>query len=124
MSQYSERFNEMLGGNSVSKVPVQKSETHFETPGHSRALRFVWPDGKRTFIQYFHLGKSECSADFNTLTLFLSGETVTLLGRNLHLLWEEISQQLVREISIVEARYLELEEPKDWVVSEIKFEST
>lgn len=130
MSQYSERFNEMLNGGAKpqSKQPnlsaSSKNQKEYETPGLSRTLHFVWPDGERIFLYYFHGVKGKCSADETVLTLVFSSETIVLKGRKLGKLFEEVSQQLIREIPMVEERYLELEENEDWVVFDIKLAET
>lgn len=123
MSQFRVDFNEMREGGSFteapSSAPKDKEERLYETPGYSRALRFVWPDGQRRFFQYGSLDNANCSADETTLTLTFNRDTVVLKGRYLADLLEEISQQLVRIVTITEERYLELEEIKGPMVIEI-----
>lgn len=130
MSQYSDRFNEMLNGGAKPQSKPSKpsapsnNQKEYETPGSSRTLHFVWPDGERVFLYYFHGVKGKCSADETVLTLVFSNETAVLKGRNLGKLCELVSQQLIREIPVVDERYLELEEKEDWVVFDIKLAET
>lgn len=123
MSQFRVRFDEMRQ-NDPTKEPNpsmdKKGEGHqYETPGYARALRLIWPDGKRIFLHYSYLVSGECTPDETTVSLVFSSQTVTIKGRNLGELFEGISQQLVREISCADERYNETLEEKDMVVNEI-----
>lgn len=123
MSQFKLRYEEMREGNPAKETapsPATKPDPNrFETPGHSRVLRFTWPDGKRMFFNYSYMVKAECSKDETTLTLYFSGESVVLKGKLLAELYEEISQQQIREILATEERYLEIEDHNGAIVTDI-----
>jgi len=128
MSQFRVRFDEMRQ-NHPTKEPSSSSDKKgqdglYETPGYARALRFVWPDGKRMFMHYSYLVSGECTPDETTVSLVFSSQTVTIKGRNLGELFEGISQQLVREISCADERYNETLEEKDSVVNEITIQAS
>ncbi|HRH35599.1 MAG TPA: hypothetical protein PKY12_11090 [Catalimonadaceae bacterium] len=122
------RFDEMRQNDPTKQPnlsPDKKEENNrYETPGYARALRLVWPDGKRIFLHYSYLVSGECTPDETTVSLVFSSQTVTIKGRNLGELFEEISQQLVREISCVDERYNETLEEKEMVVNAIEIQGT
>lgn len=101
----------------------EKCAECYETPGNSRALHLILPNGERLFFQYFSLPRGCCSADGSIITLVFSGEKVVLKGRNLLSLYKAISQQRVSEISCIEERYIEaefeIEEDKKTLITSI-----
>lgn len=92
----------------------------YETPGYSRALHFIWPDGKRMFLPYSYLQSGECSPDETTLTLTFSSHLVTIKGMHLEAIYQGVSEQTIREITCVEERYTQIEETEQSSITEIK----
>lgn len=128
MSQFRVRFDEMRQ-NDPTKEPNSSTDkkgegNQYETPGYARALRMVWPDGKRMFLHYSYLVSGECTPDETTVSLVFSAQTVTIKGRNLGELFEGISQQLVREIACMDERYNETLEEKEIVINEIDVQAS
>ena len=111
MSQDFRNRYEQLRASDPTK-PENASETtesgsFYETPGHSRNLCLVWPDGRRMFLSYAYLaaGKFAVESEFNIINLYFSLHTVTVKGYALESLFMQLLDQMPRLISESDSRY-------------------
>jgi hypothetical protein len=103
-----------------------ESENHFyEKHGNIRNVCFVWPGGKKRFLNYSYLVSAELNVDdeTNTIILFFTSHTVTLRGYNLTILFDKLNLQIPETIVAIEARYGANSENQEFTVIEITIES-
>ena len=93
-------------------------------PGHgsARNLAFVWPDGKRMFLNYSYLVCCEYLPGSQLIQLTFTTHTVKLKGIQLQPLFDELMCQTTRIISCKDERYNQLLDKKESVVNTIQVE--
>ena len=96
-----------------------KDASRYETPGSRRKLSYTDSDGKVRFFFYDEIRDGEYSPEENTITLKLYDKTVTLKGRNLAPLFEDIGNQVIKNIVLVEDRYLDTVDETQICVTQI-----
>jgi len=86
----------------------QGNPDRYDTPGYTRNVCFVWPDGKRMFFNYAYLLAAEFNPreDMNEIKLEFSGQTVSLKGYGLEGLFMELLDHLPRVVMAVDERYV------------------
>lgn len=92
---------------------------HYPSYGNVRNLCFVWPDGRKLFLNYSYLIATECNTLYSEVILTFSTHIVTLKGFNLQTMFFELMEQRLRLIACIEERYLSLQPEGAAVVSEI-----
>ncbi len=111
MSQgFNLRFDKMRENNPASpetahpEIPLSDK---YDTPGYTRNVCFVWPNGKREFFNYAYLvsAKFNPGEDKNEITLLFSGYTVTLHGYALESLFRDFLDHIPRIVTAKDARY-------------------
>ncbi len=116
---FSLRFDQMREGNpaqsgspahsksSEANEGNQESADSYGGPGHMRNLCFLWPDGKKLFLNYAYLVSCAFEADgeTNTITLAFTSHTILLKGYGLESLFDALMDQLPRVIDAQDARY-------------------
>lgn len=102
-----DRMRENLPANTDSDQQDHTNPARYDTPGYTRNVCFVWPDGKRMFFNYAYLVSAEFipKEDMNEIKLEFSSHTVTLMGYGLEELFVEFLDHLPRSVSIVDGRY-------------------
>lgn len=96
-----------------------KDASRYETPGSRRKLSYTDSDGKARFFFYDEIRDGEYSPEENTITLKLYDKTVTLKGRNLAPLFEDIGNQVIKNIVLIEDRYLDTVDETQICVTQI-----
>lgn len=87
--------------------------------GHARSVCFVWPDGKRMFLQYSYLVSGEYLPDVSTITLTFTTHIIVLKGVNLEGLFYDLMNQIIRQITCVDERYNLVGDDEKFVVNKI-----
>lgn len=80
--------------------------TNYETEGSVRNLCFVQQDGKRIFLNYAYLVSGEYDPEASIITLTYTTHVVTLRGYSLEGLYENLMNQICKNIGCVDSRYL------------------
>lgn len=84
---------------------TERSATTYYSEGSARNVCFLWPDGKRFFLNYNYLVSGEYLPEENNITLTWTTHVVTLNGYRLELLFSELMLHLPREIVCIDTRY-------------------
>jgi len=102
-----DRMRENLPANTDSDQQDHTNPARYDTPGYTRNVCFVWPDGKRIFFNYAYLVSAEFipKEDMNEIKLEFSGQTVSLKGYGLEGLFMEFLDHLPRIVMAVDGRY-------------------
>lgn len=121
------RFDEMREGNPAHSDEAKDEQANADSyggPGHVRNLCFVWPDGKKLFLNYAYLvsGKFAADSETNTINLGFTSHLVTLKGYQLEDLFFALMEQLPRIIKAEDARYKDANESKT-IVTDIEVSS-
>lgn len=95
-------------------------EQFYNEESHARNLCFVWPDGRRKFLNYSYLVSGEYSPDASSITLAFTTDVFVLKGVNLESLFYEIMDHLAKQVICTDARYNVIEEDQKFVVNEIQ----
>lgn len=119
---FSERFaqmreNALTGGE--PQVSPNGGDAKYPTAGNTRNLCFVWPDGKRMFINYAYLVSGEYRPAEGSIVLIFTSHTVTLKGTTLEPLFEDLMGQVTRQVVCMDSRYTETTDEDQVVVTEI-----
>lgn len=103
-----DRMRENIPANTEPGKQDNADPDRYDTPGYTRNVCFVWPDGKRMFFNYAYLLAAEFnpSEDMNEIKLEFSGQTVTLKGYGLEGLFVEFLDHVPRIVMAVNERYL------------------
>lgn len=100
------KFDELREGKPTEKgEAVENSYETFDTPGHVRNLCFVWPDGRKKFLNYAYLVSGEYSPDDGSITLIFTTDTVVVKGSGLDELFEELVSHRPMKVIYTDARY-------------------
>jgi hypothetical protein len=122
---FSERFaqmreNALTGGEPQdSSIGSISGDTKYPTAGNTRNLCFVWPDGKRMFINYAYLVSGQYSPAEGSIVLVFTTHTITLKGTTLEPLFEDLMGQVTRQVVCMDQRYSETFDDGQVIVSEI-----
>ena len=102
-----DRMRENLPANTDSDQQDHTNPARYDTPGYTRNVCFVWPEGKRMFFNYAYLVSAEFTPkeDMNEIKLEFSSHTVTLMGYGLEGLFMEFLDHFPRSVSAVDGRY-------------------
>lgn len=96
------------------------SAINYAKAGGIRYVSFVMLDGKREFFCYSDLVRCSCNSEKSEIVLiFRSAGTVNLKGQNLLLLYEQFQNQIPRQITCVDKRYITLNEASEINITEI-----
>jgi hypothetical protein len=94
--------------------------------GNGRMLCFVWPDGKRVFLNYAYLISGELKQEepdgLYIILTFSSGQ-VTMKGTGLEVLYEALVNQSPKTILVSDSRYIQLDDSNETVVTEITLQN-
>jgi hypothetical protein len=82
-----------------------KNIERFETSGGIRNVCFVDVQGNEEFFNYAYLVKGKYMPEENTIALTFSSDIVTLKGRNLAGLFNELGAQVPKKIITLDKRY-------------------
>ncbi|QMW01693.1 hypothetical protein [Spirosoma foliorum] len=120
------RFDQMRDSNPTDPEAGLKpvDQEFYQTSGHTRNLCFIWPDGRRMFLNYAYLlaGEFEPDSDKNSIKLSFSSHTVLLQGFSLDALFMALLDHLPRLIVAIDPRYVLKDDAKEAVVIEITVE--
>ncbi|MDQ6482167.1 hypothetical protein [Dyadobacter sp. LHD-138] len=111
MSQgYNLKFDKMRENNPASNQDASSTEANAEryvTPGTTRNVCFVWPDGKRMFFNYAYLIAAEFdpTKETNEIRLEFSSHTVTMKGYGLEALFMDFLDHVSRTITARDLRF-------------------
>ena len=114
-----ENFDRLKEISPSDKEGEIKDIDRYETPGSRRKLVYVDSEGKARFFFYDEIRDGEYSPEDNTIALKLYDKTVTIKGRNLEQLFEDIGNQIVKKITLVDERYLETVDETQICVTQI-----
>jgi hypothetical protein len=112
MSQgYNLKFDKMRENNPASNQDTSSTEANAEryvTPGTTRNVCFIWPDGKRMFFNYAYLIAAEFDPkeDMNEIKLEFSSHTVALKGYGLEAIFMDFLDHVPRIVTALDSRYL------------------
>lgn len=113
------RKRKPTGKTGTEQVATEGDVENFVRPGFMRNISFVQPDGQMEFYSYADLTNGIYVPEENKLVLtFRNIAAVTLKGRNLDELYEQIQHQMPKKIICVEKRY-DVNDNNDIVVHEI-----
>lgn len=120
------RFDQMKESNpadtaSEKEMGVASNEYALARPLN---LCLAWPDGKRFFLNYSYLvaGELTTSGAQNEVILYFSAYTVRLKGYELETMFLALSDHVIAQVVVTEARYLTTKETGVPVVTEIRVE--
>lgn len=116
------KFNDASNGDpdAVRQEPeADKNIERFETSGGIRNVCFVDTQGNEEFFNYAYLVKGKYSPEENEIKLTFSSDVVTLKGRNLAGLFNELGVQVPKRIVTLDKRYEATKEENEIYVSEI-----
>lgn len=94
----------------------------YPSVSHTRNLGFVWPDGRRMFLNYSYLVSAEFRPVDNAIHLAFTTHEVLMKGVALHILFEELMSHLPRIIRCTEARYNATLEQAAYAVNQMAIE--
>lgn len=96
----------------------------YASPGHTRNVCLVWPDGRRTFLNYAYLvaGEFQPNSEQNLIRLSFSSHSVVLHGYGLEALFMALLDHLPRIIVATDPRYMLDEDKTKAVIVEITIE--
>jgi len=89
----------------------------YSSPGYVRNIDFVWPDGKREFLNYSYLVNAKYDPE-GSITLVFTSDTVTINGSGLNDLYDGILVQSIKTVFCADSRYESLNN-QSIVVTEI-----
>lgn len=108
----SQRFSFKLNEKDVNKAEqeaIEKSENHL-TESHVRNLCFVWPDGKKKFLNYAYLVSGEYLPEENSIKLAFTSETILIKGDRLEGLFEQLLNHEPKRIVCTDERYAAIDD--------------
>ena len=119
------RFDQLRENDPTSSAPETGTNDFYSSPGYTRNVCLIWPDGKRAFLNYAYLmaGEFEPNGEKNIIKLSFSSNHVTLKGYSLETLFMALLDHLPRLITATDARYVLGESQSNSVVVEILIES-
>lgn len=98
---------------SVNSVQV------YENDSFARNVCFVWPDGKRLFLNYAYLIAVECSSAQDEIKLTFSSHTIRLSGFSLDALFVGLMNHAPQFIFKTDGRYLTETNRQETIIKEI-----
>jgi len=116
------KFNDASNGDpdAVREAPeTDKNIERFETSGGIRNVCFVDAQGNEEFFNYAYLVKGKYSPEENTIALTFTSDLVTLKGRNLAGLFNELGAQVPKRIVTLDKRYEATKSEAETYVTEI-----
>ena len=115
------KFDELREGKPTEKGDaVENTYETFDTPGHVRNLCFVWPDGRKKFLNYAYLVSGEYSPNDGSITLIFTTDTVVIKGSGLDGIFEALVNHLPMRICCKENRFIEVAINESFSILEIK----
>jgi hypothetical protein len=100
-------------------------DNRFFTPyEHVRNLCFVWPDGRKKFLNYSFLVSAQYSPSESTIKLVFTTETVLLKGIRLEALFQHLQDHTIKQVSSIDYRYNAIHENEDIIVNEIEIQTS
>jgi hypothetical protein len=115
-------FDKLMSGSPQQSKEDEKLIEYYATPAHVRQLDFVQPNGEREFISYTLLTNCKINADRTSIELFYSnGQQVKLGGRNMFELYKKLVHHQVKQIVVLDKRYVETKGEREIIVFEIRF---
>lgn len=85
-------------------------ENEFSDNDYVRNVCFVWPDGRRKFMNYGRLDSGEISPEKDNIRLFFGSEVIELIGLNLENLFTSFALHKRKYVFCDDARYNDLNE--------------
>jgi|SRR5690606_20939484 len=113
------KFDEYKDNNPTDKDGEHNLD-YYPSSGAVRNLTFAWPNGDKQFFNYSYLITSYYSKNDGTISIEFSTHHVTLKGRGLENLYDDLMSQVCRTIQCSEDRYQEVNAFKKYNVFEIK----
>lgn len=112
------RYDQMREGDpskTEETLPTDTGNGLSHAPGHGRNLCFVWPDGKRIFLNYAYLlaGEFDVGNERNEIKLSFSSHTAILRGYGLESLFMALLDHLPRIIIAIDERYVSQDDTSD-----------
>jgi hypothetical protein len=99
------KFDEIKQNDPTSTENNNNSNTQeYSSPGHVRNIDFVWPDGKREFLNYAYLVNAKYDPE-GSITLAFTSDTVVINGSGLNQLYDGILHQLTKSVFCLDPRY-------------------
>lgn len=118
------KFDEMRDNDPTKDEPAQYRERAFDKSypdeGHARSICFVWPDGRRMFLNYSFLVSGEYLPDESNIVLTFTSNTFVLKGVNLEGLFYDIIRQQAKQVTCIDARYNVVGDGEKFIVNEIE----
>jgi hypothetical protein len=110
------KFDRMQENNPASdkEKEDQKSET-YATATSSRNLCFVWPDGRKLFLNYAYLISGEYIPTEKNITLIFTTHKIVLKGARLDVLYDDLLMHVPRVIPAIDPRYAEIDEGRFYI---------
>lgn len=84
----------------------RNAATYYEN-SNAKNVCFVWPDGKRIFLNYSYLVSGEYQPEENSITLTWTTHVVNLKGYQLEKLFNELMHHLPKEVVCIDTRYIQ-----------------
>jgi len=127
MSRLNFKFNDNKGGEAPKpgegEAAPEKNIDLYEVAGTVRTISFVQVNGDETVLNYSELRKMELSLSTDHIELtFFGGETVTIKGSNLDVLFQSFKQHLPKRVACTDERYRTLKKEDETIVTEIIIE--
>lgn len=113
------RENNLTTKNNAQSPNDENNTTTYYEQGGAKNICFVWPEGRKFFLNYAYLVSGEYQAEDNNITLIWTTHIVTLKGYQLEKLFDELMQHLPKYVVCVDMRYNQISENGKSVVNEI-----
>ncbi|MDI1254584.1 MAG: hypothetical protein PSV16_00660 [Flavobacterium sp.] len=120
-----ENFDKYNKANAPQKKDAETTDSEndielYSLTGHVRNLDFVQPDGEREFFNYALITRCKISSDKSSIFLnYSTGHEVTIKGRNLEILYDQLFGQLPKSITAIDRRYEATKDGVEPVIFEI-----
>lgn len=118
------KYDELRDNDSTRREQGEPGSKAFDESypeeSHARSLCFVWPDGKRMFLNYSYLVSGEYLPEDSSIVLTFTTHSFTLKGVNLESLFYDIINQQAKQITCTDARYNLIGEGEKAIVNDIQ----
>lgn len=119
MSQsYKFKFEEMRDNDPTGNKAAENAN-RFYTESNVRNLCFVWPDGRKEFLNYAYLVGGRYSPNDSTITLIFTTDIVTIKGSGLKILFDQLFEHAPKQVVCTDSRYNAIEDGAGFIVNEI-----
>lgn len=98
---------------------VVQDVLRYDTPISVRSLDLVDSKGEQYSFNYAFLMSGKFSASENKIWLFFNTHTITIEGRNLEIVFGDISVHAIKKMACSESRYESLKEEGETFIAEI-----